>query len=119
MSNEWFEKGELPPVGLIVRVHIPSCSCEYVEAMHGKDAKILMHRISSTGHPVAVFCIIDDDGFNSYHALTSNDNFRPIKSDREKAIEAARDVLRLDEIPWADRFGRLYDAGLLRLREDK
>jgi hypothetical protein len=120
-DNSWYEKGELPPVGCHVKLNCASCTCDYVEKMHGKKAEILMHRTSSTGHPVAVFCIIDDEGFNSYHALTNNDNFRPIKTERELAIDAAikatKETVFVEESV-AKVAGILFDAGLLRSKNE-
>jgi hypothetical protein len=67
------------------------------------------------------------DRHAGWHVIAwQNDfEFRPIKSDREKAIEAAMEVALSqayfgETLSICERFSNgLYDAGLLRLPEDK
>lgn len=114
MSNEWLTSVDgLPPVGL-------ECECAPVNTQWGfsdcnyRKCKVIVYYgdyvwldTFVTGIPVA----------------TRIDKviFRPIKSDREKAIEAATKSLsnlRLWQCSKED-LECLYDAGLLRLPEDK
>lgn len=44
--------------------------------------------------------------------------FRPIKSEREKCLDAANNIA-ITSLTHTDMLERLYDAGLLRIREDK
>ncbi len=114
-NNDWHEKGELPPVGSKVIVNYLHGSFDYVTNMNGREAKILIHKKNPKGRTCAVFCTLDSDGYEEFHALTAG-NFLPLKSDRDLAIEAASTIFintRSDVL--SECLGRLYDAGLLRL----
>jgi hypothetical protein len=124
MSNEWFENGELPPVGFNVQIALDyefnNLFPDLYAELNGEQAEIIANRKSMYGdEDVAVFeCMID--GQPRYHALVA-ECFRPIKSEREKAIEAAMAAISLHaSCEFQDSlYGRLFDAGLLRLPEDK
>lgn len=128
VDNSWYEKGKLPPVGFNVQItmadELNNLYPDLYAELNGEEVKIISHRGSlHANEDVAVFeCMIDDQP--RYHAFVAN-CFRPIKSDREKAIEAAlKPILsaqvEIKSIKWAsDIAGNLYDAGLLRLPEDK
>ena len=110
MSNEWFERGELPPVGV---------ECEYL----GCSKKWDKCKIVFTSEYVVV---IEGAGtLNELVQVAFNfgdwPKFRPIKTDKEKAIEAALSVMSTKTISNTQRktINKLYDAGLLRLPEDK
>jgi len=126
MSNEWFEKGELPPVESECVVDSKACEAKFVRIFHGKTVNILMHMTDHTGARLAVFSMPDpsDKTCLCFHGMIAG-SFHPIKSDREKAIEAAADKIRYATIKSltrddvADIASSLYDAGLLRLPEDK
>jgi hypothetical protein len=106
-ANPWFEASELPPVGT---------ECEYLcdEFGNYKACKILaIHGYT------AAFCI---DGFGNtiFTGTKSTHKFRPIKTDKEKAIEAADAAIHEYSAGAEIRtelLGALYDAGLLRLPE--
>ena len=99
VDNSWHERGELPPVGGV---------CEAM--IHGEwiAAEVLRHRINSAGMNVAA--VMSCASFGVYWAA----DFRPLRTEREKAIDAAckaiggvgEDGLLIIE--------RLYDAGLLK-----
>ena len=75
-DNSWHERGELPPAGTI---------CECFDYSHWQRALILCRDGNSAWVRLA-----EDD------RVTKSDpsDFRPIKSDREKFIDAASDVMR-------------------------
>jgi len=106
MENLWHQKGEHPPVGT---------KCEYARSTNNfYECKIL----GSNGSQVAFTC---PDEPNRIFVNSFNDcGFRPIKSDREKAIEAAAKIMFdasggcINDIS----LGALYDAGF-RFTEGK
>ena len=107
-NNSWYERGELPPVGI---------ECEYLcdEFGNYKACKILaIHGYT------AAFCI---DAFANtiFTGANSTHKFRPIRTEREKTIEAALSVMLTNTISNTQHktINKLYDAGLLRLPESK
>lgn len=111
MSNEWFERGELPPVGFTQNECklVGLCYERFAEfdiVAHVKDKAIVVvtkYNCGSTG----VWASAVEGRF-----------FKPICTEREKVIEAAMKI----HMPFdsdEEGFGALYDAGLLRLPEDK
>jgi hypothetical protein len=110
-DSSWFENGELPPVG---------AKCEFRVGNFWKPCEIKGEAFDYGERVVLV------QAGDTAKLVTSKDKLRPIKSDREKAIEAAYKAVNareLSSIEWnahAERiFNQLYDAGLLRLPEDK
>ncbi len=103
MSNEWFEKGELPPIGYVC------------EATWGKE--VTWHKCLII--PDSMAAVKSTSG--SWILISVDDlKFRPIKSEREKAIEAANEIWMRPELKSkSDVFGALFDAGMLRLPENK
>lgn len=111
-DGEWDGEG-LPPVGekvLYTCVHTPSLGVPKGEWVSGT----IIHYHDG-------FVWTSDNGLRAL----DNTKFRPLKSDRDKAIEAA---LLLDPFLPGTEFGILsrhdfcgvlFDAGLLRLPEDK
>ena len=99
VDNSWHERGELPPVGGV---------CEAMINGEWIDSEVLRHRINSAGMNVAA--VMSCASFGVYWAV----DFRPIRTEREKAIDAAckaiggvgEDGLLIIE--------RIYDAGLLK-----
>lgn len=75
--NSWHERGELPPVG---------CECNYVTGISCVQVKIqgVGH---VDGYPVAFFVMKD-----SWCTATA-EFFRPIRTEREKAIEEMAAIL--------------------------
>lgn len=104
MSNEWFNSGEVPPVGT---------ECE---AIFKPITKFVLK------------CIILDDKSIAYKVgkewkttfILQDTTFRPVRTQKEKAIDAALSVMQTKSISNAQRktINRLYEAGLLRSPED-
>ena len=121
MSNKWFERGELPPVGSECVVDSKACESKFVRRFHGKTVNILMHMTDHTGDRLAIFSMPDpsDKTCLCFHGMIAG-CFRPIKSDREKAIEAMEEIWNSSiDLCATSVFEKAYDAGLLRLPEDK
>lgn len=84
-DNSWFERGELPPVGEVVTLN--SINPNNYWAHHvGAKLTIVSHDKDTRGTGIAVYRIVDRDGFNEYHGLVAH-AFRPIRTERELAIE--------------------------------
>ena len=116
MKNEWFERGELPPIGSV---------CEMTHLgifMHGWQ-KVTVETIftDTDGCKRVVISNCNKAIWGELMPVIRVDSdlkFRPIRTEREKAIEAAMKI----HMPFdsdEEGFGALYDAGLLRLPEDK
>ncbi|HAM74188.1 MAG TPA: hypothetical protein DCQ09_00800 [Alcanivorax sp.] len=98
----------LPPVGTVceARHHGGWAECEIIAHVRAPENRI-----------EAVYQAADD-----WDWLSSPSNFRPIKSDKERAVEAAlaQDCDPRDGMLSRHDFcARLYDAGLLRLPEER
>jgi hypothetical protein len=106
MSNEWFERGELPPVGVLCEFTWGNQS-EWHECMRIDDDNVAFKWFAEWR--IKQLC-------NAPSNL-----FRQIRTEREKAIEAALSVMTTKTISNTQRktINKLYDAGLLRLPEDK
>jgi hypothetical protein len=110
MSNEWFGRGELPPVGLL---------CEFT---WGNQTE--WHDCMRIDEDNVAFKWFAEWRIKQLCNAPSN-TFRPIRTEREKAIEAAaqafhaRCIVDYSGQPFLDGLGALYDAGLLRLPEDE
>lgn len=110
---DWFERGELPPQheniewcgkrgGYWVKARVIDYTEEQICFLHHDNQKYKPYKME-------VFNIADI-------------NIRPIKSDREKAIEEAVEFLPfvgINENSAVEFLGKLYDAGLIRLPEQK
>lgn len=104
MSDEWFNRGEMPPAGT--------------------ECEAILTPITNFG----LKCIVLDDKSIAYKAgkewkttfILRGTTFRPIRTQREKAIDAALSVMQTKSISNAQRktINRLYEAGLLRSPED-
>lgn len=96
----------LPPVGTV-------CEVRCVEEWH--RCTVVAHLKDHMGMTDAVFQAEDDWDFRQGPEM-----FRPIKSDKERAVEAALKVMPYPGSPStrAD-LERAYDAGLLRLPEEQ
>ena len=127
-AKPWFEAGELPPVGSTeIDCKIKGKAYEQIKAF-----KVLAHEngkavIASYHNEREHWAEIE-----SYHKRPVNFTpyviskpyflpIEPIKTGKEKAIEAAIDVLvefpsAVAHVGW---IGKLYDAGLLRLPDQK
>jgi hypothetical protein len=103
MSNEWFERGELPPVGEAVMVNI------FQQGAHEATVIGAFQRW--------VWLDVKNKGIDTFDVSYIS----TIKTDKERAIEAAIEAMQPNALTgtMALWFGKLYDAGLLRLPEDK
>jgi hypothetical protein len=105
MSNEWFERGELPPVGVLCEFTWGNQS-EWHECMRIDDDNVAFKWFAEWR--IKQLC-------NAPSNL-----FRQIRTERERAIEAAvLASLKVSKWQPSDFAEALYDAGLLRLPEDK
>ena len=98
-NNSWYNKGELPPVGTI---------CEAWFAGDGwLEVEILKH-----GKRDTCACYLTKNLIGGGNLKWSN-NFRPIISEREKAIEEMMELInsRPDIDNERDMCGMFYDAG--------
>lgn len=101
-NSDWYERGELPPVG--------------IECMQGDSTVRIVAHISNGNYKYAVFQGVNGD----VCGYSDSTYFNPLKSDRDRAIEAAKEVLKTDGSKYQEgSLGALYDAGLLRLPEGK
>lgn len=100
---DWYKSKELPPVGT---------ECEFNLVTFWKPCTVKGEGLSY-GRKV-VFIQIGDD----VKIVADADAFRPIKSEREKAIEEMARIFQSNcmydysEQPFLDGLGSLYDAGL-------
>jgi hypothetical protein len=109
MSSDWFENGELPPIGDV---------CEYASILN--EGVWIKCKPMFFGEEQCVVYDLNSD--REFSGKIKTAIFRPIKSDREKAIEAAHNILLekgYNSRIMDNAIGHLYDAGLLRLPEDK
>ena len=98
-DNSWQAYGELPPVG---------CECEAMINGEWIAAEVLRHRINSAGMNVAA--VMSCASFGVYWAA----DFRPLRTEREKAIDAACKAIGVVGEDGLLMIERLYDAGLLK-----
>ena len=99
VDNSWHERGELPPVGGV---------CEAMINGEWIAAEVLRHRINSAGMNVAA--VMSCASFGVYWAA----DFRPLRTEREKAIDAACKAIGVVGEDGLLMIERLYDAGLLK-----
>lgn len=85
-NNSWFEHGELPPVGVVVTLNEDINPNEYWEHHVGAELMIVAHDKDFRGSNIAVYSFVDEDGYKEYHGLVAR-CFRPIRTEREKAVE--------------------------------
>lgn len=102
----------LPPVGTV---------CEASHHGGWAECEIIAHVRSSENRIKAVYQAADD-----WDWLSSPTNFRPLKSDKERAVEAAMNAVGAKDIAsnsyraaQESGFRIAYDAGLLRLPEEQ
>ena len=93
-NNSWHERGELPPVGV---------ECEWSDG--GKIKNEIVKVIAYNGD---FAWIKPKDG--SPMTVFNPSGFRPIKSERERFIDAACSVLKDDNKRLSGIFDRLFDA---------
>ena len=101
INNSWFKHGELPPVGVPVELWVGGSfayNCEF---------------ITSRRHHYVMWNL---DADRPDAADYMNSQFRPIRTEREKAIDAACAAV-CKAGPYdheRELIGKLYDAGLLK-----
>lgn len=100
-DSGWFELGELPPVGTVCEytlgANAPWYQCEIKYVIRGSG--VVMKRIPYGGEQ---YC-----GLLHRNAVS----FRPIRTEREAAIEEMCNAAGLDGLVFGLVAGRLYDAG--------
>jgi len=120
---EWDGVG-LPPVGTVCIVNTQWTKNEHVKQFDKQSVLIVMHDTCPEGNPVAVFKMKfpEDCSCDVYHGLVAG-YFKPIKSEREKAVEKMFLLIGCYKNSSAmvnvERFcNKLYDAGL-RFTDEK
>lgn len=98
LDAQWFERGELPPVGTV---------CLYVVSDR------LSAEVEITAHAKLGLCFVEaGQSGESYVSKTAElHRFRPIRTEREVAIEEMCNVAGLDGLVFGLVAGELYDAG--------
>ena len=107
-DNSWYERGELPPVMVPVELWFGGSfayNCEFI-AMRGYTC---------------VLWNLDDDKPDCADYM--NSQFRPLRTEREKAIDEMVAILKakfdrpgVDGIAVADIVDELYDAGYRKVK---
>lgn len=112
-TKSWFEAGELPKAG--------EC-CEH--KFQNPDVSWQIVQVNYISEKHAILTILDDG--NECHADSFKAaDFRPVRTDKEKAIDAAARVCTGVNIATTTdsltmkTLNKLYDAGLLRLPDNK
>lgn len=112
-AGDWHSRGELPPVESKCTITTDHCGFQFSKSLNGIECEILAHQYLPSGLPVAVFSyVVDDVNFElKYHSLVA-ECFRPLKTERERAIEEMEKYLLLQEVDCHKTWcGALYDAG--------
>ena len=107
VDNSWHERGELPPIG---------CECEIKHKCWSEFQRVTVAAITKE------YAIVEDDSVvaREQHYNLRDVTFRPLRTDREKAIDAlieiicANGFLAKDGTEARDIAERLYDAGMLK-----
>jgi hypothetical protein len=103
MNNDWHEAGDMPPIGF---------ECE--SKLIGEDWGI--GRLTYCSSQIIVW---RRSTGTEYATRPDARQFRPIKSEREKAIDAAVAVMQeTSNATFTDMAEALYKAGLLRAKPD-
>lgn len=100
-DNSWHDRGEFPPAG---------CECE---ALYSDEwITVISVGIDSSGYCVFEVpeCMNDEPPYDGIHEQA---RFRPLRTEREKAIDAACEAIG-GVISGRLIIERLYDAGLLK-----
>ena len=114
-DNSWHERGEFPPIG---------CECEYNDAawgfedvsvtpMDGDKLTICAKSKTPSGRDCAIFTWVSKNRALLAAASASPAVFRPLRTEREKAIDAACEAIG-GVIGGRLIIERLYDAGMLK-----
>ena len=103
-DNSWHERGELPPVGCECDIRHSYCNPEKYE-------KVTVAAITSE------YVIVKYATFEQHYML-KDISFRPIRTEREKAIDEM--LLAIDHIKegnFETFIGALYDAGYRKVSQ--
>ena len=102
-ENDWYAKGELPPVGTVCRLRFGTTAYAVVTITYIGDG---------------VLCYRDEKGME-YSASSSHVELRPIQTDRERWVAAAQQAIGCEPNAHRHMLGQLYDAGLAKMPEDE
>lgn len=107
-DNSWYERGELPPAGTV---------CEYAVGTGSLGFKWCF--FIGRNYSGSLLLEHNDAQLKSFHR--GQIKLRPLRTEREKVIEAALSVMLTSTISNTQHktINKLYDAGLLRLPESK
>ena len=113
VDNSWYERGEFPPVG---------CECEFCNS--DDEWADWLHSVfvgfDSTGN--GVVSVFGDDKGVLWISNNSSD-FRPLRTEREKAIDEMVDILKakfdlhgVGSVAVVNIVDELYDAGYRKVK---
>lgn len=100
-DNGWFERGELPPVGEV---------CEVMHLDRWVCCEVIAHFEQSWGM-VAAYTVGINGGNAKLLEQCNPEDFRPLRTEREVAIEEMCNVAGLGGLVFGLVAGELYDAG--------
>ena len=103
-DNSWYERGELPPVG---------CECEIKHKCWCGFERFTVVAITKE------YVIVEDDSVvaREQHYHLHDMTFRPLRTEREKAIEDMSRVMHEHDSVINDvTLGALYDAGYRKVK---
>ena len=105
-KNDWYAKGEYPPVGT---------ECEVMYYGTWEQTKII------GWHDAAIVITTDWDDTHSYDGVSAApSDFRPLQTERDRWIEQATAFFTSRGFcPNKHDLGACYDAGLAKIPEDK
>ena len=120
VDNAWHERGELPPVG---------CECEYnhsawgfedvsVTPMDGDKLTICAKSKTPSGRECVIFTWVSKNRALLAAATAIPAVFRPLRTEREKAIDEMISVTLavINQDTQRQMFGMLYDAGYRKVK---
>lgn len=119
-DNSWHERGELPPVG---------CECEWVDESGvevaagslypriGDVVSVCAHKQTPGGDVIAIFTWEPGDNGLRVAASRMPEDFRPLRTEREKAIDEMVGVIKGAAFQDPEFIASiLYDAGYRRVK---
>lgn len=106
IKNNWHERGELPPVGELVEYQ------QNREEKRFEKCRVLAH------HGVTVVFTLDGLPNSVFTGQMATHLFRPIRTHREKVIEAAVMICAQMKPNIVERMEAIYNAGMLVLPQD-
>lgn len=101
LDAQWFERGELPPVGEV---------CEVMHLDRWVCCEVIAHFEQSWGM-VAAYTVGINGGNAKLLEQCNPEDFRPLRTEREVAIEEMCNVAGLGGLVFGLVAGELYDAG--------